>query len=96
MGTFINLVIYQFIGLILITAITILISSKVKSPLAGFALSAASIFVPSFLMDIFQAGIPHKVLSILSVSTASTPNIMLKLAYDGFLAVFGLMDYLLS
>ncbi|HEL1352520.1 TPA: hypothetical protein TVS08_001895 [Streptococcus equi subsp. zooepidemicus] len=88
LGTFINLVIYQFIGLILITAITILISSKVKSPLAGFALSAASIFVPSFLMDIFQAGIPHKVLSILSVSTASTPNIMLKLAYDGFFGSF--------
>ncbi|HEL0443621.1 TPA: hypothetical protein TVS37_001391 [Streptococcus equi subsp. zooepidemicus] len=88
LGTFINLVIYQFIGLILITAITILISSKVKSPLAGFVLSAASIFIPSFLMDIFQAGIPHKVLSILSVSTASTPNIMLKLAYDGFFGSF--------
>ncbi|HEK9607344.1 TPA: hypothetical protein SU083_000833 [Streptococcus equi subsp. equi] len=88
LGTFINLVTYQFIGLILITAITILISSKVKSPLTGFALSAASVFVPSFLMDIFQAGIPHKVLSILSVSTASTPNIMLKLAYDGFFGSF--------
>ncbi|HEK9098580.1 membrane protein [Streptococcus equi subsp. zooepidemicus Sz16] len=88
LGTFINLVIYQFIGLILITAITILISSKVKSPLTGFALSAASVFVPSFLMDIFQAGIPHKILSILSVSTASTPNIMLKLAYDGFFGSF--------
>ncbi|WP_231147207.1 hypothetical protein [Streptococcus equi] len=38
LGTFINLVTYQFIGLILITAITILISSKVKSPLTGFCL----------------------------------------------------------
>lgn len=88
LGTFINLVIYQFVGLILITAISILISSKVKSSLTVFALSAASIFVPNFLMDIFQGGISNKILSLLSVSTARTPNLMFKLAYDGFFKNF--------
>lgn len=90
LGTFINLVIYQFIGLVFITGINILISSKIKSPLVGFALSVGSIFVPSFLMDVFQAGIPNKILNILSVSTSNTPNLMLKLAYDGFFESFWL------
>ena len=53
-----------------------------------FALSAASIFVPNFLMDIFQGGISNKILSLLSVSTARTPNLMFKLAYDGFFKNF--------
>lgn len=88
LGTFINLVIYQFIGLVFIMAINIFVSSKTKSPLASFVVSAGSLFVPSFLMDVFQVGISNKVLSILSVSDANTPNLMLKLSYDGFFENF--------
>lgn len=83
LSTFVNLVIFQFIGLIFITAVNAFISSKTKSPLTTFAVSAGAIFVPSFLLQVFQGGLIHKLLTIISVSTSNTADLMLQLSHKG-------------
>lgn len=83
LSTFINLLAFQFIGLIFIMAVNALVSSKTKSSLTTFAISAGAIFVPSFLMQIFQGGIIHKLLTIASVSTSNTAGLMLQLSHNG-------------
>lgn len=83
LSTFVNLLVFQFIGLVFITAVNALISSKTKSPLTTFAVSAGSIFVPSFLLQVFQGGLIHKLLTIVSVSTSNTAGLMLQLSNQG-------------
>lgn len=83
LSTFVNLIVFQFIGLVFITAVNALVSSKTKSPLTTFAVSAGAIFVPSFLLQVFQGGLIHKLLTIVSVSTSNTAGLMLQLSYQG-------------
>lgn len=83
LSTFVNLVIFQFIGLIFITAVNAFVSSKTNSPLTTFAVSAGAIFVPSFLLQVFQGGLIHKLLTIISVSTSNTAGLMLQLSHKG-------------
>lgn len=83
LSTFVNLIVFQFIGLVFITAVNALVSSKTKSPLTTFAVSAGTIFVPSFLLQVFQGGLIHKLLTIVSVSTSNTAGLMLQLSHQG-------------
>lgn len=83
LSTFVNLIVFQFIGLVFITAVNALVSSKTKSPLTTFAVSAGAIFVPSFLLQVFQGGLIHKLLTIVSVSTSNTAGLMLQLSHQG-------------
>ncbi|HEL2219180.1 TPA: hypothetical protein TYI97_001800 [Streptococcus suis] len=83
LSTFVNLIVFQFIGLVFITAVNALVSSKTKSPLTTFAVSAGTIFVPSFLLQVFQGGLIHKLLTIISVPTSNTAGLMLQLSHQG-------------
>lgn len=83
LSTFVHLIVFQFIGLIFITAVNALVSSKTKSPLTTFAVSAGTIFMPSFLLQVFQGGLIHKLLTIISVSTSNTAGLMLQLSHQG-------------
>ncbi|HEM5173997.1 hypothetical protein [Streptococcus suis] len=83
LSTFVNLIVFQFIGLVFITAVNALVSSKTKSPLTTFSVSAGTIFVPSFLLQVFQGGLIHKLLTIISVPTSNTAGLMLQLSHQG-------------
>lgn len=82
LSTFVTVLFFQFIGLIFITAVIAFVSRRTKSPLTTFAISAGAIFVPSFFLKVFQGGLIHKLLTIISVSTSNTAGLMLQLSHN--------------
>ncbi|MBP2621893.1 ABC transporter permease [Streptococcus panodentis] len=76
----IHLIVYQFVGLLFMVALTVLISSLTKSTLVTFATSVGIFLAPDFLMNIFRNGVINKLLTIFSVSTNEIEGILLKLS----------------
>lgn len=83
LSVFVSLLFFQFIGLLFLTTVNAFISSKTKSSLTTFAISAAVIFVPSFLLQVFRGGLVYKLLTIISVTTSNTAALMLQFSHKG-------------
>lgn len=74
------LLIYQYIGILFIMAMTVLISNSTKTIYTSLAISVGSFFAPQLLAQVFREGLINKLLMFFPSTNTDTETFLMKLS----------------
>ncbi|EGE54715.1 hypothetical protein SPB_1078 [Streptococcus parauberis NCFD 2020] len=81
-----TVLIYQFLGLLVITSMTSLISYYTKSSFTTLSLSLGLFFLPQLMLQVFKEGIINKLLTFCPIANNDIELTLLKLSNsEGFI-----------